>query len=83
MRLKPETIESIIKNEFAERAEGELDRVKNLGGDILILDDGSYPNLLREIADPHAPQYPAADGWSTTVDNPASSMYVDRHGRGA
>src|SRR4051794_38929410 len=52
LRLKPETIESIIKNEFAESAVEELGRVKKLGGDVLILDDGSYPSLLREIADP-------------------------------
>jgi predicted Rossmann fold nucleotide-binding protein DprA/Smf involved in DNA uptake len=26
--------------------------VKELGGDVLILDDGSYPALLREIDDP-------------------------------
>ena len=45
IRLKPETIESIIKNEFAERAVDELERVKKLGADILILDDGSYPSF--------------------------------------
>ena len=69
LRLKPETIESIIKNEFAERAEGELDRVKNLGGDILILDDGSYPNLLREIADPPITLYVQGD-WQACLDQP-------------
>ena len=52
LRMRPETIESIIKREFFERAETELDRVKKIGGDVLILDDGSYPSLLREIDDP-------------------------------
>lgn len=51
-RLKPETIQSILRKEFHEKAEKEIENVKKLGGDILILDDGSYPNLLREIPDP-------------------------------
>ena len=77
MRLKPETIESIIKNEFAERAEGELDRVKNLGGDILILDDGSYPNLLREIADPPITLYVRGD-WQACLDQPCVGVIGSR-----
>ena len=77
MRLKPETIESIIKNEFAERAEGELDRVKNLGGDILILDDGSYPNLLREIADPPITLYVQGD-WQACLDQPCVGVIGSR-----
>ena len=77
MRLKPETIESIIKNEFAERAEGELDRVKNLGGDILILDDGSYPNLLREIADPPITLYVRGD-WQACLDPPCVGVIGSR-----
>jgi predicted Rossmann fold nucleotide-binding protein DprA/Smf involved in DNA uptake len=52
LRLKPETIESILKREFEEKAIQELEKVKALGGDVLILDDGSYPAMLREIADP-------------------------------
>ena len=77
LRLKPETIESIIKNEFAERAEGELDRVKNLGGDILILDDGSYPNLLREIADPPITLYVRGD-WQACLDQPCVGVIGSR-----
>jgi len=77
LRLKPETIESIIKNEFAERAEGELDRVKNLGGDILILDDGSYPNLLREIADPPITLYVRGD-WQRCLDQPCVGVIGSR-----
>src|SRR5207237_10797179 len=52
LRLQPETVDSIIKNEFHEKAKDELERVKQLGGDVLILDDGSYPPLLRELDDP-------------------------------
>ena len=52
MRLSPETIDSLLKNEFRERASAEFERVKEMGGDVLVLDDGSYPAMLREIADP-------------------------------
>ena len=33
LRLKPETVDSIIKREFHDRAAVELDQVKRLGGD--------------------------------------------------
>jgi DNA processing protein len=52
LRLRAETVESILKREFHEKASEELNKVKEIGGDVLILDDGSYPYLLREIADP-------------------------------
>jgi len=77
VRLKPETIESIIKNEFADRAEGELERVKKLGGDILILDDGSYPSLLREIADPPITLYVRGD-WQACLDQPCVGIIGSR-----
>ncbi len=34
------------------RRTAEIENVRKLGGDILILDDGVYPSLLREIYDP-------------------------------
>jgi DNA processing protein len=77
VRLRPETIESIIKNEFADRAEGELDRVKKLGGDILILDDGSYPSLLREIADPPITLYVRGD-WQACLEQPCVGIIGSR-----
>jgi DNA processing protein len=77
VRLKPETIESIIKKEFAERAEGELERVKKLGGDILILDDGSYPSLLREIADPPITLYVRGD-WQACLEQPCVAVIGSR-----
>jgi DNA processing protein len=52
LRLRAETVESLLKREFHAPAVEELNRVKEIGGDVLILDDGSYPYLLREIADP-------------------------------
>ena len=52
VRLLPEAVDSIIARDTHERAEGEIEAVRKLGGDILILDDGVYPALLREIYDP-------------------------------
>ncbi len=77
LRLKPETTDSIIKREFHERAADELDRVKKLGGDILILDDGSYPALLREIADPPPVLYVKGD-WQACLDQPCVGVIGSR-----
>ena len=77
LRLKPETIESIIKREFHERATGELERVKALGADILILDDGSYPTLLREIDDPPPILYVKGD-WQACFEQPGVGVIGSR-----
>jgi DNA processing protein len=66
LRLRPETIESIIGRDLHDKAAGELDRVKALGGDVLILDDGSYPGLLREIDDPPPVLYVKGD-WQASL----------------
>lgn len=77
LRLKPETIESIIKREFEEKAVEELERVKNIGGDVLILDDGSYPNLLREIADPPITLYVRGE-WQACFEQPCVAVIGSR-----
>ncbi len=77
LRLKPETIDSIIKREFYDRATSELERVKELGGDILILDDGSYPALLREIDDPPPVLYVRGD-WQSCFDQPCIGVIGSR-----
>ncbi|MFM9904512.1 MAG: DNA-processing protein DprA [Pyrinomonadaceae bacterium] len=77
LRLKPETIESIIKREFEEKAKTELERVKELGGDVLILDDGSYPALLREIDDPPPVLYVKGD-WQACFDQPGVGVIGSR-----
>ena len=77
LRIKPETIESILKNEFSEKAVQELENVKQLGGDILILDDGSYPALLREIADPPITLYVKGD-WQACFDLPCVAVIGSR-----
>ena len=77
VRIKAESIESILKREFHEKAEEELEKVKVLGGDVLILDDGSYPYLLREIADPPITLYVKGD-WQTCFDQPCIAVVGSR-----
>ena len=58
LRLRPEAVESIaLRDRFAEAAR-ELERVREISGaDVLVLDDGVYPALLREIPDPPVTLY--------------------------
>ena len=77
LRLKPETIESIIKREFHEKAVEELENVREFGGDVLILDDGSYPYLLREIADPPITLY-VKGAWQECFDAPCIAVVGSR-----
>lgn len=77
LRLKAESIESIVKREFHEKAVDELEQVKNSGGDILVLDDGSYPSLLREIADPPITLYVKGD-WQACFEAPCVAVIGSR-----
>ncbi len=77
LRLKPGTIESILKREFHDKAVEEFDRVKQLGGDVLVLDDGSYPGLLREIDDPPIVLYVKGD-WQVCFDQPGVGVIGSR-----
>lgn len=77
LRLRPETIESILKKEFHEKAEEELEKVRTDGGDVLILDDGSYPFLLREIADPPITLY-VKGNWQACFDAPCIGVVGSR-----
>src|SRR5882762_12012923 len=52
VRLLPEAVDSIIARDVHDKAEAEIEKVRKLGGDILVLDDGVYPSLLRETYDP-------------------------------
>lgn len=77
LRVSPVTIESIIKREFEETAKTELERVKELGGDVLILDDGSYPQMLREIDDPPPVLYVKGD-WQACFEQPCVGVIGSR-----
>ncbi len=77
LKLKPESIESILKREFHEKAEEELEKVREIGGDVLNLDDGSYPFLLREISDPPITLYVKGD-WQACFDAPCVAIVGSR-----
>ena len=77
LRIRSETVESIISRELDARAAIELERVKKLGGDILILDDGSYPHMLREIADPPITLYVRGD-WEACFTMPCVAIIGSR-----
>lgn len=77
LRLPPETIESIASRELHERAETEIERVRKLGGDILVLDDGVYPALLRETYDPPVVLY-VKGGWEECLECPCVAVVGSR-----
>ena len=77
LRLRAESIESILKREFHDKAAEEFEKVKELGGDVLVLDDGSYPYLLREISDPPITLYVRGD-WQACFDAPCIGVVGSR-----
>lgn len=77
LRLRPETIESILRKEFHEKAAEELDTLREMGGDVLVLDDGTYPALLRETADPPIVLY-VKGNWEACLEAPCVAMVGSR-----
>ncbi len=77
LRIRAEPIESILKREFHAQAIDELNKVKEIGGDVLILDDGSYPYLLREIADPPITLY-VKGNWQECFEAPCVAVIGSR-----
>lgn len=77
LRLPPETIESIAARELHARAEAEIENVRKVGGDILVLDDGVYPALLREIYDPPVVLY-VKGAWSECLERPCVAVVGSR-----
>jgi len=77
LRLRPETLEAIALRERHEAAARELERVRELGADVLILDDGTYPALLREIADPPITLY-VMGAWQQCLDAPCVAIVGSR-----
>ena len=78
LRLRPETVESITLKDRHEAAARELERVRELGGaDVLVLDDGTYPALLREIADPPITLY-VRGRWAECLDAPSVALVGSR-----
>jgi len=77
LRLPLETVESIVSRELHERAEREIESVRKLGGDILVLDDGIYPALLRETYDPPVVLY-VKGAWAECLERPCVSIVGSR-----
>jgi DNA processing protein len=77
VRLRAEAIESIISKDQCERAARELEAVKELGAEVLILDDGAYPALLREIPDPPIVLY-VKGAWRECFESPCVAMVGSR-----
>ncbi len=77
LRLPLETVDSIVSRELHERAESEIEHVRKLGGDILVLDDGVYPPLLRETYDPPVVLY-VKGAWAECLDGPCVAIVGSR-----
>ena len=77
LRLPPEAVDTIIARDLQADAEAEIDAVRQLGGDILLLDDGVYPSSLREIYDPPIVLY-VKGAWSECLDQPCIGVVGSR-----
>lgn len=78
LRLRPEAIESIALRDRHEDAARELERLREIeGADVLVLDDGNYPALLRETPDPPVTLYVRGE-WETCVEAPCVAMVGSR-----
>jgi DNA processing protein len=77
LRLLPESVDSIIARDTRERAELEIEDIKKVGADLLILDDGVYPSQLREIYDPPITLY-VKGAWEECLDRPCIAVVGSR-----
>jgi DNA processing protein len=77
LRLLPEAVDVIIARNLHNRAEAEIEIVKKLGADLLILDDGVYPSLLREIYDPPITLY-MKGAWDACLEQPCIAIVGSR-----
>jgi DNA processing protein len=77
LRLLPESVDSIIARDLHDRAAVEIQRIRALGDDLLVLDDGVYPSLLREIYDPPIVLY-VKGAWTACLDQPCVAIVGSR-----
>src|SRR5688572_15877381 len=77
LRLLPEAIDSIIARDRFEIAEAEIEQVRKFGADLLILDDGVYPAMLREIYDPPIALY-VKGAWEECLEQPCVAIVGSR-----
>jgi DNA processing protein len=77
LRLRPEAIESIIARDMEAPAAKEIERVRGLGADIILLDDGVYPAMLRETPDPPITLYVKGE-WAECLERPCIAIVGSR-----
>jgi DNA processing protein len=78
LRLRPEAVESIVLKDRHEAARLELERLREIeGAEVLVLDDGAYPALLREIHDPPVVLY-VRGRWGECLDAPCVGVVGSR-----
>jgi DNA processing protein len=77
LRLLPEAVDSIIARDLHDKAAAEIQSIRALGGDVLVLDDGVYPSLLREIYDPPIVLY-VKGAWTECLDQPCVAIVGSR-----
>lgn len=77
LRLLPEAVDSIIARDRYAAAEAEIENLRKLEADLLILDDGVYPSLLREIYDPPITLY-VKGNWAKCLDQPCVAIVGSR-----
>lgn len=77
LRIPPESIESIIARNLFEKAEKEMEEVRGLPAEILLLDDGIYPAMLRETFDPPITLY-VKGAWEECLEQPCIAMVGSR-----
>jgi DNA processing protein len=78
LRLRPEAVESIALRDRHEAASVELERVRAIpDAEVLALDDGAYPQLLREIPDPPITLY-VRGSWRECLEAPCVGVVGSR-----
>ena len=78
MRLRPEAVESIVLRDRHADADAELERLREIeGAEVLALDDGAYPSLLREIPDPPVTLY-VRGRWRAAFEAPCVGVVGSR-----
>src|SRR5438128_3653189 len=77
VRLPPEAVDSVVARDLHEEAEGEIENVRKLGGDILVIAQSVYPSLLPEIYDPPIVLY-VKGAWTECLDQPCVAIVGSR-----
>jgi len=77
LRLRAEAVESIMAGDLFEKAADEIERVRGMNADVLLLDDGVYPSLLREVFDPPITLY-VKGAWAECLDKPCVAIVGSR-----